>query len=209
MIRRSCSSSVFVLFLLVILSSGVIHAESDDPGDTSSPFDVGLIFNIDGIIPQDIESYQGGFGVKLGKNSMAFKMLFDFFASASTDRTAFSLDAGTSFEYHFVNIFLSPYFGGYLSLGYATREEEISGDTWTSLRSFPISFGPLFGIEILIADFLSIFLEYALEIEYNIISIKTSILGSVTSERADEFSINTALGNNAKLGVIIYFLRAK
>ncbi len=208
MIRRICPSSVFTLFFLIILSSGILHADSNDVKDTSSPLDVGLIFNIDGIT-LDFESYQGGFGVKLGKDSLAFRVLLDLFVSTGNNSTAFSLDVGTSFEYHLVKGALSPYFGGFLSTGYATQKEEISGDTWTLLRIFPISFGPLFGIEIFPADFLSIFLEYALVFQYNLITIETSISGSVTRERTDEFSINTALGNNAKLGIIIYFIRSK
>ena len=206
--KLACLSIVLPLFILIIQPSGILHADSDDSGGTSSPLDVGLIFNIDGI-SLDFESYQGGFGVKLGKDSLAFRVLLDLFVSTGNNSTAFSLDVGTSFEYHLVKGPLSPYFGGFLSMGYATQKEEISGDTWTLLRIFPISFGPLFGIEIFPADFLSIFLEYALEFQYNLIGTETSVSGSVTRERTDEFSINTALGNNAKIGIIIYLIRSK
>ncbi len=206
--KLTCLSIVLPLLILIIQPSGILYADSDDSGSASSPLDIGLIFNIDGI-SLDLESYQGGFGVKLAKDSLAFRVLFDLFVSTGNNSAAFSLDVGTSFEYHLVKGPLSPYFGGFLSTGYATQKEEISGDTWTLLRVFPISFGPLIGIEIFPADFLSIFLEYALEFQYSLITTETSISGSVTRERTDEFSINTALGNNAKIGIIIYIIRSK
>ncbi len=76
--KLACLSIVLPLFILIIQPSGILHADSDDSGGTSSPLDVGLIFNIDGI-SLDFESYQGGFGVKLGKDSLAFRVLIDMF----------------------------------------------------------------------------------------------------------------------------------
>ncbi len=206
--KLACLSIVLPLFILIIQPSGILYADSDDSGDTSSPLDVGLIFNIDGI-SLDFEEYQGGFGVKLGKDPLAFRILLDLSVSIGTDRPFITLDVGTSFEYHLIKGPLSPYFGGFLSLGYWSRKIETATDTWILTRTFPISFGPLFGIEIFPADFLSIFLEYALEFEYSLISTETSVPGSVTLVRTDEFTINTDLGNSAKLGIIIYFIRSK
>jgi hypothetical protein len=208
MVRRRFSSFAVSLLLLTALSSGALHADSNEPETTSSPLDVGLIFNIDGLA-LDFESYQGGLGVKLGKNSLAFRVLFDLFLSSTVDRVSWSLDVGTSFEYHFVKGALSPYVGAYISLGYALQKDEISDDTYTLLRSIPVSIGPLFGIEMFPLDFLSVFLEYAVQFEYNFVMTETSIAGSVTNERDDELSINTALGNSTKLGIVIYFLHSK
>ena len=88
--------------------------------------------------------------------------------------------------------------GGFMSLGFATQ----SFDT-TVLYNVPISAGPVFGVELMLFDFFSIFAEYELKFSLDINTVESALIRTTDSV----FTLNTAIGNGAKLGVIFYFSR--
>ena len=64
------------------------------------------------------------------------------------------------------------------------------------------SLGALAGVEVFIFDFLSVFAEYTLAANF----INTTDLQ--TSQSTFDYLINTSMGNNAQLGIVIYFMRS-
>ena len=199
-------SSLLCLALLTVSGSAFAEnevAENQAGGKEPASLDVGMIFNVNGLT-LDFDSYQGGLGAKIAKDNIAFRLMLDLFYSNSSN--AFSLDLSTCFEYHFLDGPISPYLGAYLSAGYAVQE--FTEGTVTSIRSIPLAVGPVFGMEVFIFDFLSLFAEYAVEFELNISTMEQSIAGSKSSETDSTFVIDTAMGNNSKLGIVLYFLRS-
>jgi hypothetical protein len=163
----------------------------------------GIIFNVDNI-GLNLESYQLGIGYKrYFNNNFAIRGLLDFGYSNNSKSWLFTL--GATAEYHFLIGRISPYSGGFLNLGVIQAKTEIDNNNWTKVTSIPLSFGPLFGIEIFIFDFFAIFAEYSLNCEYTIITTKEK-RASVESKKTDsQFDINTGIGNNSKIGIILYF----
>ncbi|NOY09119.1 MAG: hypothetical protein GXP33_09790 [Spirochaetes bacterium] len=190
--------SVILLILILCIGFSNLFAEEGK----KHPW--GLIFNTNDLL-LDIKSYQAGVGVKifLG-NSTAARFLGDIFYA--TNANSFSATFGATFEKHFKQGRVSPYWGGFLDAGFISQKSEIiNPDNWTRNISYPISSGGVFGVEFFILDFLSVFAEYNLSFTGTITSSTISVDGEETSTNPElTYSIDSGIGNNSSLGIVIY-----
>lgn len=74
-------------------------------------------------------------------------------------------------------------------------------DSFTSAVSF--SLAALAGVEVFILDFLSVFAEYAIGADF------TNTKDFQTGQSTFDYLISTGMGNNAKLGIVIYVMRSE
>ena len=113
-----------ILLITIIICMGFSYLYSQDESEPSSldpeakkgfpPW--GFIFNTNNLL-LDIESYQAGVGVKvLRDNNVAHRYLADLFYSSSSK--TFSGTLGLTYEKHFKPGRLSPYWGGFLDIGF-------------------------------------------------------------------------------------------
>ena len=171
----------------------------------TAKYNTGLIFNFD-FAPIDFESYQGGIGGKYYiTDKIAYRGLISFQHSGNTNST--TLKFGNSVEYHFLRSRISPYAGAVFDLGYLKVRSEVDADNWSEEIIVPVSFGPIFGIEFMIFDYLSIFIEYKLTLVITNNTSRVSVVGSVTEDKSGDVSVGSGLGNDAKIGIIFYINR--
>jgi hypothetical protein len=169
---------------------------------------LGLIFNIglggDDLL--DIGDYQGGIGVKyFFMQRVAYRGLFYYNYKNNSHSTSFTL--GNTVEYHFLNGRISPYVGGLFNVGYIKVRGEVDPANWTESVVVPITIGPIIGFEAFAFDFLSFFMEYQLVMEITHQTTRTSTSGNVSESSANDFSFLTGLGNEGKIGVVVYLNR--
>ena len=131
-------------------------------------------------------------GVKIGWGSVCLRGLFDITVNGSAK--AVGVDAGVTVEYYLLPGPVSPYIGASVGGGYMTQSNVSTVETFSA--------GALAGVEIYIFDFLSVFAEYSIQADLT----NTTDIPSSTS--TFDYLINTGMGNNAKLGVVIYFMRS-
>jgi hypothetical protein len=154
--------------------------------------DLGLIFNTSSIL-LDLESYQAGIGLKIGRDKVSFRGLFDLVLNGASD--SFSLNAGAAIQYYLLpGSSLAPYIGSSVGGGYMRQ-----GD---ALSMVVLSVGALAGVEVFLFDFLSVFAEYAITGDF---TFSTDIPSSQTTF---DYLVDTGMGNKSKLGIVIYFMRA-
>jgi len=165
----------------------------------------GIIFNVNDIL-LDIESYQGGIGLKrYTSDSFAYRVSIDF--SYTNDANSILVALNNTFEYHLVSGRVSPYLGAFFNIEYAAYKNTTDAENWTKVVSVPVSVGPVFGVELNIFEFLALFAEYGVSFAYTSVKTTTSVSSVESVEKETNFSINTGLGNEAKIGVVIYFNR--
>jgi hypothetical protein len=164
----------------------------------------GLIFNSNNLL--NLESYQAqaGIGIKYRTDdNSAFRFLVDAFYSNSLD--TFSSTLGVAYERHFMRGQVSPYWGGLIQGGYLSQTTKTDSDNWTKNGSFLVSGGLVLGVEFYITGNVSLFAEYGVLLNGTIINTTTSVAGTETKTGPTfNYSIDTGLGNDAKLGIIIY-----
>ncbi len=187
------------LVVLLWLSSTTAHAQG--PLSALRQNDVGLIFNTDSIL-FDLESYQGGVGVELSGDKMAYRLLFDFFYSTESD--ALDVSLGAAVERRLATGRVTPYAGGSLTLGYGKADD---GEVKTV--SVPVTVGGLFGVEVYLLRFLSIFAEYDLSVTMKYDRTESSVGGLESSDTTVDWSVQLGPGNQSKIGVVFYFLRGR
>ena len=167
----------------------------------------GLIFNINDIL-LDIESYQGGLGVKHFVNDkFAYRGSLDF--SYADSSNTLILNLGNSIEYHPIKGRVSPYLGGLLDVGLIRYKTETDADNWTLVTTIPISAGPIFGVEVYVLNFLSLFAEYSMTVSYTTTITQQSVAGTVTEDTDSDFGTEIGIGNNSKIGIVLYFYDIK
>ncbi len=167
----------------------------------------GLIFNVNDIL-MDIESYQGGVGIKhFYKDKTAYRGSLDFSYSDSSSTWVFNL--GNSIERHLIEGRVSPYIGVLLDVGFIRYKTEIDADNWTKVTAIPWSTGPIFGIEVTIFNYLSLFAEYSMTISYTRNITQQSVAGVVTKDSDGDFSAEIGIGNESKIGIVLYFYTIK
>ncbi len=154
-------------------------------------FDFGLIFNTSDIL-LGLESYQGGVGMKFVWGNIALRGTFDLLYNGSGD--SFAINGGVTLEYHLIRGPISPYVGGLVSGGYTTVK-----DVSTSI---PVSMGAIAGVEVFLFDFLSFFAEYCLAAD---LTWGTDL---ATDKDTFDYLIDTRMGNNSKLGIVIYLQKS-
>jgi hypothetical protein len=185
----------FACMLLASVPVGAAEQASLSP--STGKYDVGIIFNTSDIL-LSLDTYQAGIGVKIGMGKTAYRGMVNAAYSASTaegSTSSFSVVAGLAIEYHFLPSPISPYIGAAVSAGYMKI-----ADTATSL---PLSAGAILGVEVFPFDFLSLFAEYAVAFDVNIVT------DTATATTTTSFLLNTGMGNNAKIGLVLYFTRMK
>lgn len=207
--------ALLVFFSFSFIAVSVIYAKDNDSEkiektkdgwfSTENPYKTGIIFNVTDIL-LDLDSYQGGIGIKrYFKDPWAYRLAFDFGYSNSSNSWLISL--GNTLEYHIITGRISPYIGGYLDIGYASYKDEIDTDNWTKVTSIPISTGPILGVEIEVFNVLSLFAEYSVAFDFTYTTDTVSVAGSETKDSTTNYGVNTGIGNDSKIGVIIYFNR--
>ena len=205
-----------VLVTLMIVTFAVIllfcHAFAKEKGDEGpgmfsrdNPYKTGIIFNVNDIL-LDVESYQGGIGLKrYFSDQGAYRAAFNFGYSNSSN--SWLVSVGNTVEHHFVTGQISPYIGGFLDIGYASYKDEIDAANWTKVTSIPLSAGPVLGVEVEIFNVLSLFAEYSIALDFTYTITKESVAGSESKDTTTDYGVSTGMGNDAKIGVIIYFNR--
>lgn len=156
------------------------------------PNDIGVIFNTNDIL-LGLGEYQGGLGAKIGWDKFALRGMFDFTINGSA--SAFAVGLGLTGEYHFIQSPVSPYLGLSVGAGYLAQSNVST--------SVSFSVGPVVGVEVFMFDFLSLFAEYTITANF------TSTTDSQTSQSTLDYLITTGMGNSAKLGIVIYFMRSE
>ena len=119
-----------------------------------------MIFNT-GDILLDLESYQGGLGAKIGMDKYVLRGMVDILLN--TDFNPFSLTLGAVLEKHILPGPVSLYWGPCLEMGVTILNNRFDADNWTQNIAWELlSAGGVFGIELFIFEFLSVFVEYQL-----------------------------------------------
>ena len=197
-VRKGRAAAVVVAMLLVAAN---VCAQQ-----TKRPFlaghDIGVIFNTDDLL-LDFESYQGGMGLKIADDKNAYRLLVDAFYSTASESIALTL--GAAYERHFVQGRISPYVGGHLTAGYASTTTEASPDVWSKTTSFPMAIGGVFGVEVFLVRFLSLFAEYNLSVSLDYVETEDSNLGVTSSESTFDWTLDIGSGNQSKIGIVFYF----
>jgi hypothetical protein len=181
---------LLALMIPVMLAAQVRDsAESGQPGSHRTVDDVGLIFNMSNIL-LDLEGYQAGLGAKVGWGNLYVRGLLDFVANGSA--STLSLNAGATVEYHLLPRPLSFYVGGSVGAGY-TLQNLVAASTRFTLAAVA-------GIEYWPFEFVSVFAEYAIAGDF---SFTKDLQTSVTSF---DYLIDTAMGNDSKIGLVIHLV---
>ena len=186
----------FLIAAFLVLTS-TVYAEEQQRKEVPP---IGIIFNIGNVL-EGVESYQGGIGVKYWDGDRSWRFLLDLLYNH--EASLFSSSLGVAREYHIYPSRLSPYYGWSVHTGCIYKEDEAYDRTEIVL---PFNASAIFGIEWFLNDYISLFAEYALGMEYSFTSVKSSVLGN---EQNSSFIINTGLGNQQKIGLTIYFNERK
>ena len=210
MLKKKYYAILFVLLGMLIFPA-IIFAEEKSKiskifliEETSN---TGLIFNINDIL-LDIESYQNGLGVKhFISDKFAYRVSLDFSYADSSDTLILNL--GNSIEYHPIKGRVSPYIGGFLDVGLIRYKIITDADNWTKVTTIPLSAGPILGVELYIFNFLSLFAEYSMTVSYTTTFTRQSVAGTVTDDTDSDFGTEIGIGNNSKIGVVLYFFDFK
>ena len=187
-----------VCFLIALLGTISANAQTKAPNPVQKldiaqgSYDLGLIFNTSNIL-LDLESYQGGLGLKIARDKLSLRGLFGLVLNGASD--SFSLNAGAAIQYYLLpGSSIAPYVGGSAGGGYMRQGNAIS--------MVVLSVGALAGVEVFLFDFLSVFAEYAIAGDF---TFSTDLASSQTTF---DCLVDTGMGNNSRLGIVIYFMRA-
>ena len=128
------TSLIGAVIVLFFFSNALAEENADKaPGmfTRENPYKTGIIFNVNSIM-LDVESYQGGIGLKrYFRDKWAYRAAFDFGYSNSSNSWLVSI--GNTFEYHFITARISPYVGIYFDIGYASYKDESDSENWTKV----------------------------------------------------------------------------
>jgi hypothetical protein len=184
--------------VLVLLSGLVgmttLHAEAAPAAAQSKTGsrDIGILFNVPSLL-MEIESYQGGLGFKIGQGSWAYRGGVDVMFNSSAHSA--SVGGNLAVEYHLISGPVSPYIGAAVSAGFAYQQDVTS--------MIPLSVGAIAGAEVFIFDFLSVYAEYTLAFD------ATFVQDASSNSWTTSYLLDSRLGNSSRLGIVVYFMRAK
>jgi hypothetical protein len=186
--REALLAALGALLLFIVTPDAIAEGGSLVPSLSAAkgPVDLGIIFSSNDLL-LGLQNYEGGLGAKIGWGKWSVRGLFDVNASQSSQAL------GVTLEYYILPGPISPYFGGLIGAGYLTQTNV------TSVLSFSV--GAVAGVEVFILDFLSVFAEYALTANFS------NTTDPTTSQSTFDYNISTGMGNNARLGIVIYFMR--
>jgi hypothetical protein len=192
-VRNKIVKIAVVAFITAAIAGGSVF------GEEKRAF--GIIFNT-GSLLLDIESYQAGVGVKLPGDIVALRLGGDIFAANSFNTLSFGV--GVAVERHFRPGKASPYFGGLAYVDFTSQRDETDADTWVQNSTLNGTAGGILGIEYFLFENLSVFAEYSLAADISYITTKTSTDGTVEDSSDFSIALDTRIGNNSKIGVVIY-----
>jgi hypothetical protein len=191
-----------MLFCMTCIVFGLPAQEATAPEQPSTNGTIGIIFNVPSIL-LDIEGYQTGIGVKIATGKIAFRALADL--SYSNASESFKGKAGVAFEYHLSSARVSPYVGGLMTGGFLSWKSTTDEDNWTQYTAVPFTFGAIFGIELRLLPYVSLFAEYEAALEVSRTNTKVSADGVVTPDPQTPLTFDTGIGNDSKIGIVVYF----
>jgi hypothetical protein len=191
--KRICTFFVFIIASTCLMAA---PAPANDGAMQERPLQsasgnrtMGIVFNA-GDTLGEIESYQMGIGIKYGSfDDLRYRGLADITYSGSTD--SFQAIVGLALEKHFLPEPISPYYGAFANVGW-----EKSG----TISDIPLSIGAMIGAEVFALDFLSFFAEYCVAADMRI---------GLGESKSFDYLIGTRMGNDAKIGVVVYFEKAR
>ena len=200
---------IFFVIVLLLICGGAIAAER--PGvfegvePKAGPRDFGILFSTNDLL-LDIQGFQGGVGAKIGLTGWMLRGTADIVLNTECD--PFSMDLGAVLEKHIWPGPLSVYWGPLAGVGFTTiLLFKTDADNWSRINTFPLSLGCVFGIELFLFEFLSVFIEYQAALKLGIDSTRVSTAGSVTADREFTYNFDIGMGNNAMFGIVIYLMR--
>lgn len=170
------------------------EAEEQEPRERRQLERLGVIFNTPNILLELDEYQRAGVGLKGFWGDLAVRGLLGL--NLDTGRDRFGYTVGSALEYHVLPGRVSPYLGGGLILGW---ERDDMGPT--TLTTFDIGIGPLFGVEFTLTEGLSVFAEYILELRAAYVDG-----GPMADRDGWNYFLGTELGNQGSLGIVVYFL---
>ena len=199
---------IISVVIIVFTTAAILSAEEKGLWEGNKPeagkYDIGIIFNTTDVL-LNIESYQGGVGMKIGGEKITFRFMLDLLIN--TDLSPFSISAEVALEKHFISGLISPYWGGLMEVGYTSLTNKVDADNWTQAITIPLSLGGIFGIELFIFEFLSLFVEYNLKLSLALNISKSSLAGAVSTTNEYTYNLNLGMGNNSMIGIVIYLTR--
>lgn len=188
--------AVLTTVAFTVIAAAAVSAQDEAPwwdGGTG-----GVIFNYSGA-SIDLENYQGGIGVKFQREEVGHRLHGDFFVGLSSN----IIDVGLGYarERHLASGIAQPY------VGFTARTQLVlrvtNPDSGLLIdASLPIAAGPILGVELRPAEFLGIFAEYEL---VGSISVDVTGIGGESSQSDFDFFIDAAMGNQGRIGVVVYF----
>jgi hypothetical protein len=202
-----CTRGLVLCILLLVLTSTAWAQKSSiwtGPRPRAGSVDLGMIVNAPDIL-LDIEGYQGGVGIKAGLQGFVLRGMLDILVNTGFSPVSVSLQG--AFEKHFWLPPVSPYWGGLAEVGFTSLTNRVDEDNWTQYTVVPVSLGAVAGIEIFLFEFLSVFVEYELRVEFAGTVTKSSVAGTLTSDTDFSYKLDLGLGNSSMIGIVIYFLR--
>jgi hypothetical protein len=161
----------------------------------------GFIFNTSNLL-LDLESYQGGVGIKLIYPEYALRASAGGSYTGTTGQLDFNL--GLTYEKPLFTGRVSPYWAINSIFAYSQERSEIDPDNWMKLKGFSAGVGGVLGVELFILDFLSIFAEYELSASVAWSFTSRSLDGTVSESSSTNFNAATGLGNSGSLGLVVY-----
>lgn len=188
--KRICCLPYLCAAMLVVSVSSWAENATSGTSVARGKMDMGLVFS-GGSDFGILDPYIGGLGAKLGSTELLFRPSFDLFINGSTSSIA--MVGGLALEYHFIEGLVSPYLGGFFNGGWKK-----SGDYSMEI---PLSVGAIAGVEVFVFEWLSLFAEYNLAVNVNFVTY------TATSQSVYDYTIDTGMGNEGKIGIVMYFLR--
>ncbi len=189
-VRVLVISSVLLVFLS-LTAYGQVGAAFQKVTPKSGPIDIGIIFNSPNLL-LGLESYQAGIGLKLGLPRADLRGMVDFVYNGGA--SSFALQTGLAAEFHQTPEPVSFYWGGVVGAGFMTQ----SG----GLVRVPLSAGLIAGVEVFPFPFVSFFVEYGLEAGATISWASPGATPTV------DILADIGMGNDARIGIVLYFQRA-
>lgn len=197
-----------MVLVVMLLSATVLSAQDSETSiETKQGKETtcvpGFIFNTSNLL-LDLDSYLGGVGIKLLYPEYTLRLMASVGFQTSTVNTT-EVSLGLAYEKPFFRGRISPYTGVCTVLDLTHESLVTDADTWTKTMSLTGEAGALLGVEVFLADFLSLFAEYELSVSLAWTRISQNSAGTLSDPvDAVNYNVNTGLGNSASIGIVIY-----
>ena len=196
---------------LIIACTGLLYSQEKARSPLFSPslpenYELGIIFSAPSIL-MDIERYEGGFGIKKSYKYWAVRWAADLIYASGSRLSSLSIMRAQEqhlSEIGFEKLDISPYYGWFASVGYIRQRFLVDEENHINDMTFPITGGPIIGAELFLFEFLSIFAEYQLALEFDILLNRVTIAGTSVNNWGLDVLIDTKMGNSSRLGVVLY-----